>query len=136
MLLDLRLNNGVLIFRMVGVCMKIYCVGQVRSYFMWCVFYGLVQSGLVQSCAFFERRPEDILSLPLLKNSPNDCYFVDDFMPIPKNLVTGKNGATHTRTYMYGSANYKDVYRKNIVLSFYSHDLKCWSLFEELYLVE
>ncbi len=73
------------------------------------------------------------MSLPYLKNNANECYFLDDFMPVPNNLVSGKSGSTSLRYYTYLTANYKEwKNQKEIILSFYSNDGACWSLYEEL----
>ena len=69
--------------------------------------------------------------VPFIKNSPNECYYVDEFMPVPDGLVTGKTGALSLRYYSYKIANYKEWQKKHIILSFYSTDDRCWSLFEE-----
>ncbi|MCX6128709.1 MAG: hypothetical protein NTX25_06545 [Proteobacteria bacterium] len=76
------------------------------------------------------------VKLPYLKNTANECYYVDEFMPVPDNLVTGLSGALKLRYYTYKFANYKDWAQREIVLSFYSRDDKCWSLFEEFYVVK
>ncbi|MDD9950623.1 MAG: hypothetical protein OXT67_03565 [Zetaproteobacteria bacterium] len=75
----------------------------------------------------------DRVLLPFLKNSPNECYFLDEFMPAPNNLVTGRSGSLSLRYYTYNLASYKDWPKHQIILSFYSTDLQCWSLFEEYY---
>lgn len=69
--------------------------------------------------------------VPYIKNSPNECYFLDEFMPVPDGLVSGKHGALALRYYTYRSANYKEWDDKHIILSFYSNNDQCWSLFEE-----
>jgi len=71
--------------------------------------------------------------LPFIKNSANECYYLDEFMPTPDGMVTGKYGSLSLRYYNYKAASYKDWGDKNIVLSFYSRDDRCWSLFEEYY---
>jgi hypothetical protein len=73
--------------------------------------------------------------IPFIKNSPNECYFLDEFMPVPDGLVKGKTGSLNLRYYTYKSANYKDWQATHIILSFYSQDDRCWSLFEE-YLIK
>jgi hypothetical protein len=78
----------------------------------------------------------DSVSLPILKNSANECYYLDDFMPVPDGLVTGKSGNLDLRYYTYKSANYKEWRLKGIMLSFYSRNGQCWSLFEEYYIAE
>lgn len=76
----------------------------------------------------------DPVILPFIKNSPNECYFLDEFMPVPDGMVTGKMGILSLRYYTYKLASYKDWQKKTITLSFYSQDARCWSLFEEYYL--
>lgn len=71
------------------------------------------------------------ISLPFMKNSANECYFLDEFMPLPDRMVTGRSGALDLRYYSYSLASYKDWEQQQIVLSFYSSDNRCWSLFEE-----
>lgn len=80
--------------------------------------------------------PNEAVALPFLKNSPNECYFLDQFMPIPDSMVSGKNGALDLRYYNYKTANYKEWRLKGIMLSFYSKNGTCWSLFEEYYVGE
>ncbi len=76
------------------------------------------------------------LVVPFLKNTPNECYFLDEFMPTPNSLVSGRAGAIALRYYTFNSASYKEWKDKQIVLAFYSLDDRCWSLFEEYYLLE
>ncbi len=78
----------------------------------------------------------DPVHVPFLKNSANECYFLDEFMPLPDGLVSGKSGALDLRYYSYRTANYKEWRLKQIMLSFYSKNGKCWSLFEEYYIAE
>ncbi|NRA64356.1 MAG: hypothetical protein HRU19_07720 [Pseudobacteriovorax sp.] len=75
------------------------------------------------------------VQLPFIKNSANECYYLDEFMPIPDSLVSGKSGRLKLRYYTYKAANYKDFINRHIILSFYSSDEKCWSLFEEYYII-
>ncbi len=75
----------------------------------------------------------DSVNIPFIKNSANECYFLDEFMPTPDGMVTGKSGLLSLRYYNYKAANYKDWDERNVVLSFYSTDERCWSLFEEYY---
>ncbi len=81
--------------------------------------------------------PEAVVpvALPYIKNSANECYYLDEFMPVPDAMVTGEAGAMRLRYYTYKLANYKDWDKREIVLSFYSRNEKCWSLFEEYYIV-
>ncbi len=78
----------------------------------------------------------DPVILPFIKNTANECYYVDEFMPVPDNMVTGKYGALGLRYYNYKHASYKNWQSKQIILSFYSQDGKCWSLFEEYYVTK
>lgn len=78
----------------------------------------------------------DSVQLPFLKNSPNECYYLDEFMPVPDGLVAGKNGTLDLRYYTYKLANYKEWRLKNIMLAFYSANGNCWSLYEEYYIAE
>lgn len=78
----------------------------------------------------------EAVSLPILKNSANECYYLDEFMPLPDGLVTGKSGNLDLRYYTYKAANYKEWRIKGIMLSFYSRNGRCWSLFEEYYIAE
>ncbi len=75
----------------------------------------------------------DPVQIPFIRNSANECYFLDEFMPTPDGMVTGKTGILSLRYYTYKAASYKDWGDKQIVLSFYSRDDRCWSLFEEYY---
>ena len=76
------------------------------------------------------------VQLPFLKNSPNECYYLDEFMPTPTNIVKGKTGSINLRYYTYKTAEYKNLPSRDIILSFYSKDSVCWSLFEEYYVLE
>lgn len=78
----------------------------------------------------------DAVHVPFLKNSPNECYYLDEFMPAPDGLVSGKSGSLDLRYYTYKTANYKEWRLKGIMLSFYSKNGRCWSLFEEYYVTE
>lgn len=79
---------------------------------------------------------QDSLILPFLKNSPSECYFLDEFMPIPSSIVHGKTAGLGLRYYTYKAAYYKDWPERQVILSFYSKDQKCWTLFEEYYLAD
>jgi hypothetical protein len=93
-------------------------------------------SGVASSCSTLSTkvRPEDSINLPFMKNVANECYYLDEYMPVPESLVKGKNGPLNLRYYTYRAANYKGYKNQDLVLTFYSQDEKCWSLFEE-YLV-
>jgi len=88
------------------------------------------------SCATGGKKTETVgpvLDIPFIKNSPDECYFLDEFMPVPDRLVPGRTGMLSLRYYTYDLATYKDWERKKITLSFYSNDNLCWHLFEEYY---
>ena len=74
--------------------------------------------------------------LPYIKNTANECYYLDEFMPTPDSLVSGRSGKINLRYYTYNFASYKDWVDSSIMLSFYSDDDRCWSLFEEYYIAE
>jgi len=97
---------------------------------------GAVSLGFLASCKTMFSPPTfsaQPVNVPYLKNSSNECYFLDDFMPTPDGLVSGRSGAMNLRYYSYKVANYKELQRMQINLAFYSSDLRCWSLFEEFY---
>ena len=97
-------------------------------------WYIVIISLLGFSCASQDLdNPISDIPLPYLKNSPGECYYLDEFMPIPEALVAGKKGRLYLRYYTYRSATYKDWEQKHVVLSFYPQDERCWSLFEEYY---
>jgi hypothetical protein len=74
-----------------------------------------------------------VLDIPFIKNTPEECYYLDEFMPVPDRLVPGKTSGLGLRYYTYNMASYKDWDRKKITLSFYSNDDHCWFLFEEYF---
>ena len=78
-------------------------------------------------------KTDEAVNLPMFKNTANECYYLDDFMPIPDSMVVGKSGALHLRYYTYNAAKYKQWKNRKVILSFYSTDDHCWSLFEESY---
>lgn len=99
-----------------------------------CKSHGLLSSdpseGLPPSA---ESKAIVIVMIPDLKNSEEECYFIDDFLPTPSQMVTGKNkDGLDLRYYTYDTANYKTWKDKKILLSFHStSNPKCWALFEE-----
>jgi len=104
-----------------------------------CTWLGLVfaVSVVFQGCQTpVSTGAPDPTFLPFLKNSANECYFIDEFMPVPDGLVSGKSGALDLRYYSYKLANYKEWRAKEIMLSFYSKNGRCWSLFEEFYIAQ
>jgi hypothetical protein len=90
----------------------------------------------VSGCTSFSFRTKtaESVQLPFIKNTSNECYYLDEFMPTPDSMVSGKYGRLSLRYYTYAAANYKDWTDQQIILSFYSQDDRCWSLFEEYYL--
>lgn len=108
--------------------------GLVKRLLRHAVLLGLIGAGY--GCALFPAKIEHpALTLPFIKNSGNECYFLDEFMPVPDGMVTGKSGSMSLRYYTYKYANYKDWENKQVILSFYSNDDRCWSLFEEYYVM-
>lgn len=73
------------------------------------------------------------VQVPFMKNNGNECYFLDEFMPTPDGLVSGRSGAMNLRYYSYKLASYKELKSVQVNLAFYSSDMRCWSLFEEFY---
>ncbi len=97
------------------------------------LFAGALGLTACQSIVKLEtRKPTQV---PYIRNSANECYYLDEFMPVPDSMVSGESGAMKLRYYTYNIANYKDWDNREIILSFYSRDDKCWSLFEEFYLI-
>jgi hypothetical protein len=89
---------------------------------------------LSSGCAIIPEKRKDLgltVSLPFMRMESSECYYVDEFMPTPDNLVSGKSGGLHLRYYTYKSAIYKLWDEEKIMLAFYSKDSRCWSLFEE-----
>lgn len=85
-------------------------------------------------CAIVPEKRKDFgitVTLPFMRMEAGECYFVDDFMPTPDNLVTGRSGGLYLRYYTYKSAVYKVWDEEKVMLAFYSRDNRCWSLFEE-----
>jgi hypothetical protein len=81
-------------------------------------------------------KPVSTVQIPFIKNSASECYYLDEFMPTPDSLVNGRSGKLNLRYYTYKAAHYKEWDSKYIILSFYSTDNLCWSLFEEYYMKE
>ena len=98
------------------------------------LFYLATLATIVAGCqTSIAVKPEDPVALPFLKNTPNECYFLDDFMPTPDRMVSGRSGSAKLRYYVYKIAKYKDYQYNQVVLAFYSGDDRCWSLYEERY---
>ena len=94
------------------------------------IFFGVFSCSTVPE----ERRPAPFspVFLPFLRmEQAGECYYIDDFLPTPDRMVTGKSMGLHLRYYTYWNARYKYWTDVGIMLSFYSKDMRCWSLFEE-----
>ena len=89
----------------------------------------------LSSCWSVKYREPVPVELPYIKNSSNECYYIDEFMPMPDAMTTGRAEGLNLRYYKYGMAKYKDWEKSPIILAFYSRDGYCWSLFEEYYIV-
>ncbi|MES2615677.1 MAG: hypothetical protein V4591_09700 [Bdellovibrionota bacterium] len=79
------------------------------------------------------RRPAPVpVNLPFMRlEQGGECYYIDDFLPTPDSLVTGKTTGLYLRYYTYWNGRYKHWSDVGVMLSFYSRDSRCWSLFEE-----
>ena len=104
-----------------------------------CICISIALSMLLSGCSTVSvsasLKADEAVNLPMFKNTANECYYLDDFMPIPDSMVVGKSGALHLRYYTYNAAKYKQWKNRKIILSFYSTDDHCWSLFEESYTI-
>jgi hypothetical protein len=92
-------------------------------------------SGLVAvSCATMPEKRKDLgisIVLPFMRMDGSECYYLDDFMPTPDNMVSGKSSGLFLRYYTFRSATYKTWESERVMLAFFSRDNRCWSLFEE-----
>jgi len=70
-------------------------------------------------------------TLPFMRLEADECYYIDDFLPTPDALVSGKSSGLYLRYYTYNKAIYKWWRDESVLLAFYSKDSRCWSLFEE-----
>ena len=89
---------------------------------------------LAAGCAIIPEKRKDLgmtVSLPFMRMEAGECYYLDDFMPTPDNLVSGRSGGLFLRYYTFKSAVYKVWDEEKVMLAFYSRDNRCWSLFEE-----
>jgi hypothetical protein len=103
-----------------------------KKTFIYSVF--LLLSFVLFSCVGVPEERKDFgfsVNLPFMRMEPNECYYLDDFIPTPDSMVTGKSGGLFLRYYTYKSAVYKVWEKEKIMLAFYSRDNRCWSLFEE-----
>lgn len=92
-------------------------------------------SGLIAvSCATMPEKRKDLgisTVLPFMRMDGSECYYLDDFMPTPDNMVSGKSSGLFLRYYTFRSATYKTWESERVMLAFFSRDNRCWSLFEE-----
>lgn len=98
----------------------------------WTLAFALLL--VLASCKSVPEGRKDLAApivLPIMRVEPTECYFLDDFLPTPDNMVTGRSGGMYLRYYTYKSAVYKYWERESVMLSFFSRDNRCWSLFEE-----
>ncbi|MBM3383040.1 MAG: hypothetical protein FJY29_11435 [Betaproteobacteria bacterium] len=89
---------------------------------------------LLGGCASMPERRKELshpVTLPFMRMEPGECYYLDDFMPTPDSMVSGKSSGLYLRYYTFSSAVYKVWERERVMLAFYSRDNRCWSLFEE-----
>ena len=96
--------------------------------------FGIVISLLLLSCATVPEKRKDAgssVELPFLRMEPTECYFLDEFLPTPDSLVTGRAKGLYLRYYTFNTAVYKIWEKEKIFLAFFSKDNRCWSLFEE-----
>lgn len=98
-----------------------------------CFFPVLMFICLTGCASVPERRKEAgfAVTLPFMRMDGGECYYLDDFMPTPDNLVSGKSSGLFLRYYTFRSATYKTWEQERVMLAFYSRDNRCWSLFEE-----
>lgn len=103
--------------------------------------FGLIRGSLLAlgaliftSCVGVPERRKELgfpVVLPFMRMESGECYYLDDFMPTPDNLVSGKSSGLYLRYYTFRSATYKAWEQERVMLAFYSRDNRCWSLFEE-----
>lgn len=101
-----------------------------RSLLSMCLAACLAFAG----CATMPEKRKDIgvsVLLPFMRMDAGECYYLDDFMPTPDNMVAGKSSGLYLRYYTFRSATYKTWESERVMLAFYSRDNRCWSLFEE-----
>ena len=83
-------------------------------------FFKIIAIIFLQGC--YTTNPFDegleFVQIPYIKNTSNECYYLDEFMPTPDSLVAGRSGRMNLRYYTYKTANYKDWEKQHIILSF------------------
>lgn len=100
----------------------------------WLMAMGLVVGLIFAGCATMPEKRKDLgvsVILPFMRMDAGECYYLDDFMPTPDNMVAGKSSGLYLRYYTFRSATYKTWESERVMLAFYSRDNRCWSLFEE-----
>lgn len=107
------------------------CPSMKRLAYSWLVF---LLGCSTSACVSLPERRKDLgvsVVLPFLRMDATECYYLDDFMPTPDNMVLGKSSGLHLRYYTFRAATYKTWESERVMLAFYSRDNRCWSLFEE-----
>lgn len=102
----------------------------------WRMLLLLLATSMLSACWTVKYREPVPVYLPFMKNNANECYYVDEFLPVPDSMTTGRTEGLALRYYRYKSATYGEYQNKHVVLAFYSRDNSCWSLFEEYFVVE
>lgn len=99
--------------------------------FIFFTLFSLLLSGC-STPAVVRGPPITPVNLPFLRlEQAGECYFIDDFLPTPDSLVSGKTSNLFLRYYTYWNARYKYWSDVGVMLAFYSRDMRCWALFEE-----
>ena len=81
---------------------NLFLVNDELRRFMRRYWYIVIISLLGFSCASQDLdNPISDIPVPYLKNSPGECYYLDEFMPIPEALVAGKKGRLYLRSSSY-----------------------------------
>ena len=100
---------------------------------LFCLSLAMLCSSLA-ACVSVPEKRKDLgvpVVLPFMRMDGAECYYLDDFMPTPDNMVSGKSSGLYLRYYTFRSATYKTWEQERVMLAFFSRDNRCWSLFEE-----
>jgi hypothetical protein len=57
-------------------------------------------AALASGCAIVPEKRKDFgitVTLPFMRMEAGECYFIDDFMPTPDNMVSGRSGGLWLR---------------------------------------
>jgi hypothetical protein len=112
---------------------KVSFVGS-RSRFWLANLALLALVGIMLGCSSVPEKRRDLgapVALPYMRMEAGECYYIDEFLPTPDAMVTGRSGGLYLRYYTYDAAIYKVWKKERLMLAFYSRDNRCWSLFEE-----